>query len=99
MQTAVSFQNLDASPLLKDYVQVKLDRLDRLLDRPGMADVTLRVEKLRRIAEINLSSQWLKVYASVENEDMHAAIDAAVDKLRRQITRKKDRKQDHRPRG
>ncbi|MCG6892678.1 MAG: ribosome-associated translation inhibitor RaiA [Desulfobacteraceae bacterium] len=91
MQTAVTFQNIDSSPQLRDYVQSKLDRLDKLLDKPGTADVTLRVEKMRRIAEVNLSSQWLSVRASEETDDMQAAIDLVVDKLKRQITRKKEK--------
>lgn len=91
MQTAVTFQNIDSSPRLRDYVQTKLNRLDKLLDKPGSADVTLRVEKMRRIAEVNLSSHWLNVHASEETDDMQAAIDLVVDKLKRQITRKKDK--------
>lgn len=91
MQTAVTFQNIDSSPQLRDYVQSKLDRLDKLLDKPGTADVTLRVEKMRRIAEVNLSSHWLSIRASEETDDMQAAIDLVVDKLKRQITRKKEK--------
>jgi putative sigma-54 modulation protein len=92
MQTAFTFQNMDASPRLKDYVQTKLERLDKLLNDPGTADVTLRVEKMRRIAEVSLMSPRITVHASEENEDMQAAIDRVMDKVRTQITRKKDKK-------
>lgn len=91
MQTAVTFKNMDTSPHYREYVESKLERLEKLLDDPGVADVTLSVEKLRHIAEINLSSHKLAIHASEESEGMHAAIDLLMDKVRKQINKKKEK--------
>ena len=99
MHLSITFKNVDSSEYLKSYAQEKLDRLDKLLDHPGSADLVLRVENQSRIAEINLKSNHLSIHAREENTEMHAAIDIATDKLKRQITKKKEKQQIRRTRN
>jgi len=96
MKTIVTFKNMNSSKHYRRYVQDKLSRFDKLLDKPGTAEVVLRVEKLRHIVEINLTADRLNIHASDENEDMHAAVDLVLDKVRSQITRSKEKLQDRR---
>ena len=98
MNVSVTFMNSKSSDHFKDYVHEKLNRFDKLLDEPGSAGVVLRSEKLRKTAEINLSSGRLEVHAKEEHEDMHAAIDLVLDKVRTQITKNKDKLQNRRTR-
>lgn len=99
MQLSVTFKNIDSSEYLKRYAQEKLDRLDKLLDHPGKADLVLRVERQTQIAEISLKSNHLSIHAKEENKEMHAAIDLATDKLKRQITKSKEKLQTRRTRA
>jgi putative sigma-54 modulation protein len=96
MQLSVTFKNLDSSQFLKSYLQEKLNRFDKYLQNPGSADVVLRSEKLRRIAEINLSVDRFDIHAKEVNTDMQAAIDIALDKARKQLVKNKEKIQDHR---
>jgi putative sigma-54 modulation protein len=96
MHLSVTFKNFDSSDFLKSYLQDKLDRFDRLLNNPGSADVVLRSEKERRIAEINLSADRIDVHASEEHTEMQAAIDLVLDKLKKQLLKSKDKMQSHR---
>jgi len=98
MHLSITFKNIDSSEYLKNYAQEKLDRLDKLLDHPGNADLVLRVEHQSRIAEINLKSNHLSIHAREENTVMHAAIDLVTDKLKRQITKNKEKHQARRTR-
>lgn len=98
MHLSVTFKNLDSSDYLKAYVQDKLDRLDKLLDHPGYADVVLRVEHQRRIAEINITSDRLGIHAKEENDNMHAAIDLVMDKIKKQLTKNKEKRRNRRTR-
>jgi len=98
MNVSVTFKNLKSSNHFKDYVHEKLNRFDKLLDEPGSAGVVLRSEKLRKTAEINLSSGRLDVHAKEEHEEMHAAIDLVLDKVRIQITKSKEKLQNRRTR-
>ena len=75
MHLSVTFKNLDSSDYLREYIQGKLDRMDKLLDHPGSANVVLKVEHQKRIVEINLTSDRLSINAKEENDDMQAAID------------------------
>ena len=96
MQTSVTFKNLDPSESLKSYVMEKLDRFDRFLDNPAVASVVLGVEKFRRIAEINLTSDRLNVVGKEESEDMYSAIDVVLDKLEKQVKKNKQKNKKHR---
>lgn len=98
MQTSVTFKNIDPSDPLKSYVQEKLDRLDKLLDNPAEANVVLRVEKFRHIAEVNINGDRLNIIGKEETEDMYSAIDMVLDKLEKQIKKNKEKNRDHRNR-
>lgn len=98
MNVTVTFMNLKSSNHFKEYVHEKLSRFDKLLDDPGSAGVVLKSEKLRKTAEIKLTSGRLDINAKEEHEDMHAAIDLLMDKVRIQITKNKEKLQNRRTR-
>jgi len=99
MQVSVTFKNMKSSKHFKTYVKEKLNRFDKLLLRPGIADVVLHSEKLREIAEIKLSSGRFEVYAREEKDEMHAAIDLVLDKVKKQIIKTKEKSQNRRIRN
>ena len=96
MQTSVTFKNIDSSDHLKSYVMDKLDRFDRLLDNPAEANVVLKVEKFRHIAEISVSGDRMKINGKEETEDMYSAIDMVLDKLEKQIKKGKEKVRERR---
>jgi putative sigma-54 modulation protein len=96
MQTSVTFKNIDSSDHLKSYVMEKLDRFDRLLDNPAEANVVLKVEKFRHIAEINVSGDRMQINGKEETEDMYSAIDMVLDKLEKQIKKGKEKVRERR---
>jgi putative sigma-54 modulation protein len=91
MQTSVTFKNLDPSDTLKDYVNEKLDRLDRFLDNPAEANVVLSVEKFRHIAEVNIVGDRLNLIGKEATADMYLAVDMVADKLEKQLKKSKDK--------
>jgi putative sigma-54 modulation protein len=97
MQVSLTFKNLDASNHFKQYVQDKLDRADKLLDKPVAAEVVLSVDNLRQVAEIRLGGGGLSLQAKAEADDLHAAIDQAVDRVKRQINKQKEKVRERRP--
>ncbi|MDY6905654.1 MAG: ribosome-associated translation inhibitor RaiA [Thermodesulfobacteriota bacterium] len=96
MQVSVTFKNIDSSDSIKDFVQEKLDKFDRLFDGAAEANVILSVEKFRNIAEINLTGDRLNLNGKEETEDMYAAIDLVLDKIEKQIKKGKQKVKDHR---
>ena len=100
MQINLSGHHIEVSPALRDYVNSKLQRLERHIDNVTNAHVVLSIEKLQQKAEATLHISGASVFADAVHEDMYAAIDALADKLDRQIKRHKEKRiQHHRANG
>jgi putative sigma-54 modulation protein len=95
MNLLIHGNHVDVTPALRDYVQVKLTRVERHFDQVIDANVQLTVEKLRQRAEITLRLRGNNIHVESVDNDMYAAIDMLVDKLDRQVLRHKDRLKDH----
>ena len=95
MQTTVTFKKLEPSDSLKSYVQKKLDKFDKMLERPAEAHVVLSVQKIRHIAEITLTCDRLNIHAKEESETMYSSIDALMDKIRTQLKKNKEKIKRH----
>ena len=95
MQITITGHHLDITDSLRDYVNEKLARLERHFDQVTNIDVVLTVEKLRQMAEATVPVSGSKLFANAEDQDMYAAIDALVDKLDRQIIKRKEKTTDH----
>ncbi len=99
MQIDLTGHHIDITPALREYVDSKMQRLERHFDRVADTHVVLSVEKLRHKAEATLQISGATVHADATDEDMYAAIDALADKLDRQIKRHKEKISDHRGNG
>ena len=95
MQITITGHHLDITDSLRDYVNSKLARLERHFDQVTNIDVILSVEKLRQMAEATVPVNGSKLFANAEDQDMYAVIDALVDKLDRQILKRKEKITDH----
>lgn len=84
----------ETNKILKDYAIKKVNRLERYINEekdPSQVKFTLSEEKFRNIAEIHVNDGRTKVNASVEMDDMHAAIDGVLDIVIKQLRRKSDK--------
>lgn len=95
MQINVTGHHVELTPALRDYVNEKMDRLERHFDHVTDVHVILSVEKLRHKAEATMHLSGNSVYADATEDDMYAAIDGLVDKLDRQVKRHKEKLTDH----
>jgi len=95
MQINLSGHHVEVTPALRDYVNSKLERLERHFDSVTNVHVVLSVEKQRQRAEATIHVSRANLFADAEHEDMYAAIDALTDKLDRQIKKHKEKLTDH----
>lgn len=97
MQVSVTGHHVDVTDSLRDYVNSKLERLERHFDHVTNVHVILSVEdeKLRQKAEATLHLSGGNVFADSVQENMYAAIDSLVDKLDRQVKKHKEKVTDH----
>jgi putative sigma-54 modulation protein len=94
MQLNISGHHVDLTEPLKQYVESKLERLQRHSSQITNTEVTLVVEKTIQKAEATMHVAGADLFAAAESDDMYAAIDALVDKLDRQLIKHKEK---HRP--
>lgn len=95
MQVLVTFRNMESTDALKDYAKNKLQKIKKYVDEPLKAEVVLRVEKFRHIAEITVSANRSTLVSNAETEDMYSALDLVVDKLERQAQKHKSKLKNH----
>lgn len=95
MQNTITGQNIDITDALRDYVQEKMERIQRHFDHVTNTNVVLHVEKTRHLAEATINAKGAQLHANAEGEDMYAAIDSLTDKLDRQVLKLKEKASDH----
>ncbi|MEX1028719.1 MAG: ribosome-associated translation inhibitor RaiA [Paenibacillaceae bacterium] len=91
MNINIRGENLEVTGALREYVEKKLNRLERYLDIPPASDahVTLRVQRDKQNVEVTIPLRGAVLRAEEKNEDMYASIDLVVDKLEGQIRKHK----------
>jgi len=99
MQINISGHHVDVTPAIRNYVETKVDRLERHFDRITKIDVILTVEKQRQKAESTVRISGGEVFADAESDDLYAAIDKLVDKLDRQLIKQKEKIKDRKQRS
>ena len=87
MQIAFTFHNLDSSEALKSYATDKLVKLEKYMRDSMSASVTFCVERRSCSVEVSVHAAAETFHGHVEQEDMYAALNLVVDKLRQQISR------------
>ena len=95
MQLNVTGHHIDMTESLQNYVETKMEKLERHFDNVTNVHVILSVEKQRHKAEATIHVTGANIFADSENDDMYVAIDALVDKLERQVRKHKDKQADH----
>jgi putative sigma-54 modulation protein len=94
----VKGRNLEVTDAIRSYAQEKLGKLDRQLHDPTRVELELMVERNPSIAENQIAEAtiWTKgpiLRARESSQDMKASIDQLVDKLERQVTRYREKRQ------
>lgn len=99
MKISVTFRNTEGEDWFKNYVEEKLGKLKKYIDRPVDVRVVLSVEKFRSVAEINLMDNGMNVNAREEAKEMALAIDEAVEKIERQLKKHREKMRVHKGAG
>lgn len=98
MEIVVRSRDIEVTAALREHVQRKVHKLDRLLEGKGdgPAEVRLAVERGRHIAEVTMPLNGFLLRGEERGDDMYASVDHVIQKLERQL--KKLRTRGQRPR-
>jgi len=91
MKISVTFRNTEEEGWQKEYVDERMNKLNKYIDAPADVHVVLTVEKFRNVAEISVMTNGLNVIGKEESKDMHLAIDNAIEKIEKQLKKHKEK--------
>jgi putative sigma-54 modulation protein len=96
LNVIIQGRRLDVSDSLKRYAERKVQRLSRHLDQLREAQVVLEVEHRSsagntQVAEVTVWGDGLVLRGTHRSGDMFASIDGVVDKLEKQIEKRRSR--------
>ena len=101
MDVQIYHRDLELTDRLREYVETKMEKLDRYLPDIRKVTVDLKSTHVRdaseqMVAQITIDVPRKLLRAEERAGDIFAAFDAAIDKLQRQVKRYKGRLQAHR---
>ena len=88
----ITGKEVKATEAIKDYVEKKMERIERYFDSDIDVTVTIRAEKTEQIAEMSVKVKHDTYRAVTAHKDMYASIDKDIDILEGQIRKIKTRK-------
>jgi putative sigma-54 modulation protein len=95
MRISLTFRNTEGENWQKEYVDERLNKIKKYIDRPMDVHAILSVEKFRNVVEVNMIADGLNINAKEEAKDMRLAIDNAIDKIERQLKKHKEKIRGH----
>ncbi|MBI5603986.1 MAG: ribosome-associated translation inhibitor RaiA [Deltaproteobacteria bacterium] len=99
MQISVSFRNVDPSDHLKGYAENRMARLKKYMDEPIEIYLVLSIQKFRHTADVTISANGMKIKAQEETGDLYSAIDMVLDKIEKQVKRRREKVKEHKAEG
>ena len=91
MNLHLTGHHVEITPSIRQYVESKLERINRHFDHVIDVNVIMTVEKLDRKIEANVHLSGKDIHVHANHADMYAAIDGLIDKLDRQVLKHKER--------
>jgi putative sigma-54 modulation protein len=84
-------KHIEVTDAMRNYIEKRLNKIERHFDHILEVIVTLSVEKNRQIVEATLQASRALIRAEEETDDMYTSIDKVADKLERQIQKHKEK--------
>ncbi len=98
MKIQMQSVHFDADRKLLEFIQKKADKLDTFYGHIISGDVVLRLEKdetrVNKVFEITLHVPGNRLFAREKATSFEAAADLAIDAVRKQLSRHKDKEKE-----
>lgn len=91
MRVRITSRHQKLSAQIKDYLEDKINRLEKYYDRIIDCEVILDSEKTKELVEINIKVYGTVLHVKAREMDVTKAIDTATDKLEVQLKKFKSK--------
>jgi len=99
VQIKISARHGHLAEATQEYIREKAEKLLRFFERLTSIEVTVDLKNDMKVVEFLVSAEHKHDFVATEvNSDILAAVDLVMDKLERQLSRYKEKIQDHRRR-
>ena len=88
----ITGKDIKATEAIEDYLEKKMDRIEKYFDGDIEVTVTIKTEKTEQIAEMSVKVKQDTYRAVTAHKDMYASIDKDIDILEGQIRKIKTKK-------
>lgn len=95
MKCDFTYIKMRHSQNVEDHTNNLLIKLEKFLDRPLKGHVTFSQEGYNHKVLLTLTGKNMFFKAETENENFYAAIDDAIDKMSRQLGKRKSKMKHH----
>jgi len=85
----ITGHHVDVTPALKEHINEKINKLNRLSDQITTIQVILLQDSNEQKAEATVHLPGKELFAAASNNRLFHAIDAMIDKLARQLDKHK----------
>ena len=92
MDIKITGKDLKATEAIKDYIEKKMERLEKYFGDDFSVLATIKTEKAEQIAEISVKEKNNIYRAVTAHNDLYASIDKVIDILERQVRKIKTKK-------
>lgn len=95
MRIDFKFRHSNPSEELTSYVSERVSKLEKFEMKPVRVEFTFSAEKNRKRVDIHARGQDIEMHAHSEAETFFECVDRALDKMAKQLAKKKSKVQDH----
>jgi ribosome hibernation promoting factor len=98
MRIIITGRHVEITAALRRYIESRMKRLERYGMKLGDVQVVLAVEKYRHAAEVVFNFNGAVIQSKTSTTEMYTSIDQLLDKVSRQILKRKGKLVDHKRR-
>lgn len=93
MNIKITGKDMKATDAIKEYVEKKLERVQKYFDEDFDVNVTIRTEKNMQVSEMHVITRGNTYRAVTEHKDLYASVDKNIDILEGQIRKAKTKRE------
>lgn len=97
MHKKVTARHFDLTPKVKEKAEAEMDGLTKFYDNIISVEMILDQEKHRKMAELKVKVYNSTITGTASTDNLYAAIDSAVDKVRTQLLKYKGKLKEKNP--
>ena len=92
MNIRITGKNIDITEAMKDYIEKRLERLEKFEGKNTEVNVVCSVEREEQIIEIQINHEGEFLRVEEKNPDLYASVDLAIDRAERQLRKEKEKR-------